>query len=180
MQGKKKGKAVKRLDLSAMKEALRDTRCWACLGIVKSDDNGDYYELTGDDVLVDVELQPQGTQITARLGTVGGSFGAGVWCIPPIGAEVLVVMPEGDMAFAPIIVGLYSSGDVPSGLAINTIVVACPPGGKVLIHDGAGGTDELVKKSAYEVHKHPTGTGPSGDPDNALSASSYTSVLEAK
>jgi hypothetical protein len=168
------------MDLSAMKEALKDQRCWACLGIVKSDDNGSYYELSSEDVLVDVELQPSGTQITARLGTVGGSFGAGVWAIPPEGAEVIVIMPEGDLAFAPVIVALYSSGDVPAGMAVNTIVVACPPGGKILIHDGAGGTDELVKKTAYEAHIHPTGTGPSGIANNATAPASYTSVLEAK
>lgn len=180
MLHKRRKKAVKRLDLSAIKESLKDSRLWACLGVVKAEGTGAYYELSDDDVLVEVQLQPSQTHITARLGTIGGSFGAGVWAVPPEGAEVLVVFPDGDLTLAPVITCLYTSGSLPESVGPTTLVVACPASGQVLIHDGSGATHKLVTKEAFAAHKHPTGTGPSGPPDNSTADSSYTAVLEAK
>jgi hypothetical protein len=56
-------------------------------------------------------------------------------------------------------------------------VIACPTGGKIYLHDG-GGSEPLITKSQFDAHKHPTGTGPSGFPDNA--ATSGTTIVEGK
>jgi phage baseplate assembly protein gpV len=131
------------------------------------------------DILVDVELMPEGIDVTCRLS--GGAGSQGFWVIPAEGDEVVVMMPQGDIAFMPVIVGLLSSYDVDNdgsqGPAPSRTVIT---NAAVYIHDGAGGAEELVKKSAYEAHIHSTGVGPSGTADNAASAASYTSVLKAK
>jgi hypothetical protein len=167
----------RRLDITAMREALADGKCWTCLGVVVSRD-GSHYEISDGDVLVELDLMPGEQSITARMGAAGGGQGIGIWYIPPVGSEVAVIMPDGDFAFSPIIVGVLSSGSLPDGVAPGVTVIANTS--KVLIHDGAGGTDQLVTKSAYEAHVHPTGTGPSGVANNAASSASYTQILEAK
>lgn len=59
------------------------------------------------------------------------------------------------------------------------VTLALTDAGEVLVHAG-GTTDQLVKKTAYAAHVHPTGTGPSGVPTNAGSSTSYTDVLKAE
>jgi phage gp45-like len=58
------------------------------------------------------------------------------------------------------------------------IVITAKAGQKVFLSDGTGGTDPLVPHSAYAIHTHPTGTGPSGPPDNAATAK--TATVEAQ
>jgi hypothetical protein len=175
---KHRKKATKRADLSSMREALKDGRVWVSLGTVTG--GSDYYQIDGADILVEVELHPSTARITAKLGTVAGAMGAGVWAIPPLGSEVIVAVPDGEMIFQPTIVALLPSGSLPDGISPTTLVVACPAGGNVLIHDGSGTAHQLVTKEAYEAHKHPTGVGPSGIADNATVPSSYTAVLKGK
>ena len=148
--------------------------------VLDSEDGGPHFDLDGEDMTVDVQLMPSGDEITVRVGTVAGGFYRGIWAVPPVGAEVKVSVPDGDLAFQPVIDSWYSSGQLPEGIGEATLVIAAPPGGEIYLHDGSGTLDALVKKSAYEAHKHPTGTGPSGVADNALSSSSYTSVVKAK
>lgn len=177
---KRPKKATKRLDMTAMREALRDDRVWCGLGLVVQGDQasgGLHFEIEEDDVLVEVELVPNEERITARLGAPAGGSGIGVWAVPSVGTEVVVLIPTGDIAFMPCIVATLSSGDLPDGVAENVTVIA---NGQVLIHDGNGGTDQLVTKTAYAAHVHPTGVGPSSTPDNGPASTSYTQVLKAK
>ena len=176
--GKKKRRrtGAKRLDLSDLRHVLKDRRCWVCMGVVtKPDGEASHYELITEDgamdVLVDVVTQPEEMDLTCRLA------GKDVWRIPNEGDEVVIVMPAGELAFMPIIVATLSTGDVPDGAAPGVTVIANT---EVLIHDGAGGAEELVKKSAYEAHVHPTGTGPSGVANNASAPTSYTEILKGK
>lgn len=178
-------KPTKRLDMSDLYRTLEEagfTRGFlSCLGIVQAaDDGGPHFDLDGEDLLVEVELMPSRVKLTTRVGTVAGGGGGGVWKVPPIGAEVLVAIPDGDLDFQPTIASWYSSGNLPSDIGESTLVVSCPPGGEVYIHDGSGGVDQLVTKAAYEAHIHSTGVGPSGTADNAMNPLSYTSVLKAK
>lgn len=171
--------AGRRLDLSAMKEALQDGRIHTAFGLVTDiDADGQHFELDGDDLLIEVEIVPNGSRITARMGVCGGGPSAGIWFIPPVGSEVALLIPDGSLDAGPIIVGVLSSGAVPSGIAVGVTVIA--NSSKVLVHDGSGGAVPLVKMAAYAAHTHPTGTGPSGPPNNAGASSSYTSILEGK
>lgn len=154
----------RRPDLTAMREALLDGRVWTAMGIVVNGDDGNYFEFYEDDVLVDVELMPNEEHIQARLGGVAGGPGMGIWGIPPLGTEVAILVPTGEYEFGASIVAVLSSGSLPDGIAPGVTVIA---NGEVLVHDGAGGTEPVVKKSEFDIHKHPTGTGPSGFPDNA-------------
>ena len=165
----------RRLDLTAMREALADGRVHTCLGLVVARD-GAHFSIEEDDILVELDLIPNEEPVTARMGAVGGGQGLGIWFVPPVRSEVAVLVPDGELACGPVIVGVLSSGGLPSGVAEGVTVIA--NSSKVLIHDGSGGAEPLITKSQYDLHTHPTGTGPSGMPDNA--ASSGTTVLEAK
>jgi hypothetical protein len=130
-------KATNRIDPSVLRELLDDGKVHVQRALVVLEGQS-HFEIVegGADVLVDVELQPSQVRCTARLGGLGGGPGRGIWCIPPVGAEVVVLVPDGDLEAGPIIVGAESSGQVPDGLDGTTIVIVPAPGGKVLIHDG--------------------------------------------
>jgi len=171
--------------MSEMTKALEDMGfvrgTFSCVGIVlAAEDGGLHYDLDDEDLTVEVELVPSQTQLTVRVGAHAAGPGFGIWGVPPVGAEVLVTIPDGDLDFQPIISQTYSTGELPSDINPAVLVIAAPAGGNVYIHDGSGGVDNLVTKSAYEAHTHPTGVGPSGVADNALASSSYTDVLKAK
>ncbi len=182
VRGRKRARHGKRrLDLSAVREALRDRRIYSALAIVTKGANGIHYEIDEDegDILVEVVTVPDGIALTARLGAVAGAAGAGVYAIPPVGTEVAVMVPAGDLHFSPVIVATLSTGNIanPSGQGpteTQTVIV----NGTVLVHDGLGGAQPLVTKAEFDAHKHPTGVGPSGIPDN--SPITGTTVLKAK
>lgn len=183
-QRMRRPKAAKRLPVAEFRELLRDHRMWCKLAIVYQPDDGLHYELITEgstlvDILVEVETVPDRVPLTCRLGTIAGSSGKGIWSIPAVGDEVIVAVPDGQLDFIPSIVAQLSSGDIPNpsgeGPTTNRTVIV---NGTVLIHDGSGGTEPLVLKSEFDIHKHPTGTGPSGFPDNA--PIDGTTVLKAK
>lgn len=182
---KRKRSRAKKLDLTDVRHVLRDRRQWTALGVVrKPDGEPSHYELVIEDgvvvdILVDVELVPEGGDVTARLG--GAALSHGIITVPAEGDEVAVVLPAGEMAFQPVIVALLSTNQVPNPTGEGpqpgrTLILNA----EVFVHDGTGTTDQLVKKTAYAAHKHGTGTGPSTEPDNAAAGASYTSVFKAK
>lgn len=178
-------KPQKRFDHTEFVKTLEDLGFsrgfFSCLGIVQAaQDGGVHFDLDTEDMTVEVQLMPSEVILTARVGTVAGGFGAGIWLPPPVGAEVLVAIPDGDLEFQPTIASWYSSGKLPEDIGATTLVIACPPGGKIFVHDGTGSVDQVVLKSAYEAHVHPTGVGPSGVADNALASTSYSQVLFIK
>lgn len=180
---KRPKRANRRLDLSAMREVLRDQRVWCGLGLVVKDGDS-HWRFDEDDVLVEVELQPSEERMTCRLGSVAGGSAHGVWAVPPEGTEVAVLIPDGEFEAEPIIVATLSSGALPASEGVGedrTIIV----NGEVLIHDGSGGTEPLVKKSEFDAHTHTTtatvNTGSPGvlsAPDN--SPITGTTILKAK
>lgn len=115
--------------------------------------------------------------------------------VPMPGAEAVVVFPGGDRGH-PLVVAVDDRryrprdgepGDVrlyhKDGAIITLrengdIVVSAKSGGQVLVDDGGGGTEPLITKSQFDAHFHPTGTGPSGVPNNA--ATSGTTVIKGK
>lgn len=118
----------RKLDMSGIREALVDRRFWVGLGIVyKPDGESSHYEIDTDvGVLVNVELMPDREPLLCRLGGLGEGGLNGVWMIPPVGTEVAVVVPGGDIGGEPMIVGVLASGGVPTELDGNTLVVRAP------------------------------------------------------
>lgn len=141
----------RRLDLTAMKEALRDKRCWACMGLVVEADAGPHYQLDGDDVLVEVSVMPSEERLTARLGAIAGGAGRGVWAIPAVGTEVGLIIPEGETEFSPIITCTLSTGNISADLDDTILLVdnsagdiALVPGNDVSL--GVKGATERVPR----------------------------------
>lgn len=180
-------KPRKRLDLSGLREVLRDERQWAALGVVTDiDGNGAVqFDTNGDgsirDILVDVVTQPDEKEIVCRL--AGGSS-VGVIVCPNEGDEVLVVMPDGRADFHPVIAAILSSQSIPNpagqGPATGRTVIVS---GEVFIHDGNGGAERLATLAELQGHIHPTPVGPT---DEALPTTKAgdpivgTQVLQAK
>lgn len=132
----------KRLDLSDARHLFRDSRLWVSIGVVTAPEGADRFTVADDDVRVEVILQPSLQDVTCRLA-------AGIWNVPNEGEEVLVVLPEGELAFMPTILAVLSTGAVPSsqGPAANTIVIER---GEVIVHDGNGGAAALPTKASVD------------------------------
>ncbi len=179
---KRRRKGAKRFDPTDLKALLADTRCWACAALVVVPDGlSSHYEMVTEDgklvdIMVEVETVPDQQDLTCRLASVSGGTNAGIWTIPPVGAEVIVLIPNAQIDFMPTIVAILPTGEIPDDVAPGVTVIA--NSSKVIIHDGNGGAEPLITKSQFDAHKHPSGTGPTGPPDNA--ATSGTTVLEAK
>lgn len=183
---------AKRIDLTPVREALKDGRQWCGLGVVvQPTDGSPHWRIETDpdtgeavDVLVWCVLQPSQIPLEARLA-------AGMWIVPGIGEEVAVVIPAGRVDFMPLIVALLSSNSVPNGggqgPSPTAIVIARGAGTKVYIHDGQGGAEPLVKKSEFDGHTHPPGSfnapsggGPVTGTSGGAASVTGTQVLEAK
>lgn len=167
------------MDLSALKDVLRDERCWTCLAVVTTPEGEtDYVEIVTEDgalvdVLVDVVTMPDGNDITCRLFASGGQ-----WTIPNEGDEVIVTIPAGEIGFMPAIVARFDRP--PSDLAKGRTVIT---NAEVFVTDEAGGANELVTMAEFRGHGHPGGTGPTGatiDPIPGVGPITGTTVLKAK
>lgn len=122
---------------------------YTLMGVVIEPEGAPHYELIQDngsivDVLVEVETQPDQFDLTCRLGSLAGGPGAGIWSVPPIGAEVAIICPNGKIDFQPTIIGILSTGQVPADVAEGVTVIANT---QVLVHDGQGGAVALALKS---------------------------------
>lgn len=177
---------AKRLDVDAIRDAVlsgADVPNNIKIGVVKAADPGSpYYTISDDGLLIDVELQPSGEEVTALMCVAGGNEGNGVWEIPDEGVEVVVLLPDGALDFRPTIIPT-SSGKVPERLAPGRLLVV---GKRIeiiaaeeiyLSSDGVAG-EPLITKSQFDAHLHPTGVGPSGTPNNA--ATSGTTVVRGE
>lgn len=130
VNSKKRGKkAAKRLDLTSLRAALEDGRQWVALGtVIDPGRGGDHWEVATEsgarvDVLIEVELAPMKEQITASLSN--SIAGGGIWRVPEIGDQVMVVIPGGELGFMPTVVGILSNQDIPSRIGTGrTILVA--------------------------------------------------------
>jgi hypothetical protein len=192
-------KATNRIDPAVLREMLDDGKVHVQRALVVLE-GPSHFEIVegGADVLVDVELQPSFVRCTARLGGLGGGAGRGFWAIPPVGAEVIVLVPDGDLEAGPVIVGAESSGQVPDGLGPTTFVICAPAGGQLLVHDGTAGEavalatmddvtsvrdslDAAVTVFNAHVHPAPGGTtSATGTPQSGPGFPNGTSVLKAK
>jgi hypothetical protein len=149
-----------RVDLKGLRDALADTRLWASLAIVALPEGEarPHWEIDTDesgnirDIFVDVVLVPANIEVEARLSGVG--TGVAMIDIPALGDEVIIVFPDGRLDHAPTIVA-RTSGSVRSdveaqGPAPQRLVIIAP---EVLIHNGDGTAEPLVRKSEFDAHR---------------------------
>ena len=110
--------------LSQSAQAIVDGKLWAGVGlVVKRQGEDQHYEISDGDVLVSVDLMPEGQPLWCRLGAGGGGLGGGVLRVPKVGAEVLVLVPRGELEEQPAIVAVLSSGSVDGDLDGDVLLV---------------------------------------------------------
>lgn len=178
-------KGSKRLDLSGLKDAMRDRRAWGAIGVVIAPSGAaSHYEIVQgpggpEDVLVEVELQPDRTHVSARLGALGGGPGAGLWAIPPVGAEVAVLIPSGRLDFMPCVVGVLSSGSVPERISAEKTILVAPTTLELVVGDRvirvAGGRIDLGDEASQPVPKGNDQKSLLTDILNAIASHSHSS-----
>lgn len=191
---KRRKKPTKRFPQALLRGMLQqDRRLWTALGVVIDPEGvGEHYELVIEngvlvDILIEVETVPQRIHLTGcRLATAAAGAGQGIWTIPNVGDEVAVLVPDGQIDFSPMVVAILSSGDVPNpsgqGPAPNRTIIV---NGEVLVHDGSGGAEALVKKSEFDGHTHGSGTYQAGGDDvtgtsSGAASVTGTTILKAK
>lgn len=110
--------------LSQSAQAIVDGKLWTGVGlVVKRQGEDQHYEISDGDVLVSVDLMPEGQPLWCRLGAGGGGLGGGVLRVPKVGAEVLVLVPRGELEEQPAIVAVLSSGSVDGDLDGDVLLV---------------------------------------------------------
>lgn len=153
--GSKRGaRATRRPNMAEVRAALEDGRVWTGLGVVFGPDGGSHYEVDDDiGVLVHVELMPAREPLMCRLGGLGEGDALGVWRIPPVGTEVAVLIPSGELDDDPMIVGVLSSGGTPGELDADTLVVKAPRvvvlGSTEVIVGQTAGAEVTIKGTTY-------------------------------
>jgi hypothetical protein len=188
-------------DLSQLREALSDDRVWSAVGVVRAREGADsHFEIADGDVLVDVDLSPEGSPTWCRLGSAAGIEGGGVWRVPNPDTEVIVVQVAGDSRVMPAIVATLSSGTAPSGLDGDVLLVVNTKKVRIVSteedveieagsgkHVKLGGGAQFVAlanlakdrldliQSRYDNHVHTVSVGvaqPVGAPDRILTLAS--------
>lgn len=145
---------------AGMSEVVNDGRVWSVRAIVAVHEGDDSHWGVNDDgdVEVSVEAVHGGGPLTTILVAAGGGGGRGYWAIPPVGAEVVVEMPE-DFEGDAYLVGAAASRQPPDGLTADRAVLVAPElritatGGNVdlrgdEVHVGGGGAMEPTVKGA--------------------------------
>lgn len=120
-----------RPDLSDLKALMDDGKAFALMGLVAKPTSGPHWrKVEGKngrtDILVEVETAPLGYDLTCRLTSEAGGAGMGLWRVPAVGTEVLVVIPDGEIDFMPTIAKVYSSGSVPTRASDQRTVMVAP------------------------------------------------------
>ena len=141
-------------DCSRISEALSrpgiDPRGWLSLAVV------DVWKVDPKHgVLYDVTLLPGGTPETARDGLLYGGSGYGLFRKIPIGAEVLVAIPDGDPDSGPVIIAvLWSEADPPPADATESevFVLQVEDTKRLLLITTGGGTVDIEARGAGQVN----------------------------
>lgn len=157
-------KAARYPEISNLRRAMKDGLVWSAIGLVfKPDDasshwhfenaGGETVEDPADaaELLVEVMLIPDKTDVTCRLGARFGASSAGLWDIPAEGDEVAVLLPMGEVAFRPIIVDIVSHSPPARVSADRTVLVATKPleiiAPSIVATDASGEAVELATKA---------------------------------
>ena len=145
-------------DVNRMAKAFErpgiDPRCWNCVAYVTK------FSIDAEGPLVDIELVPDGTPETARIGAEYAGPGFGIYFPIEVDTEVLVGFPNGDPDEGLVVTRrLWSKSDPPPQIAqdspndillfakegVNIRIIS--QGANILIHDADGTPVELALKS---------------------------------
>jgi hypothetical protein len=113
----------KPLDMTSLRELFASGEMWGAIGVVRARGTASHYDMRDGDVLVDVDLGPEGIPAWCRLGGAAGGAAMGIWRVPPVGTEVAVIVPRGDVRCDPMIVAVLSSGEVHADLDADTLLI---------------------------------------------------------
>lgn len=116
-------KSAKRIDTSGLEALVRDGRAWVKLGKVFAPDGGSHWQVKGGKVLVEVETMPDGCDLTCRLATWGSGGGNGGWAIPRVGSIVAVLVPDGEIEFHPLLIGVLDCNAAPAGVGESQTLI---------------------------------------------------------
>lgn len=106
------------VDNSALRTAAMDGKVWCGIGlVVKRQGESQHYEIADGDVLVSVDLMPEGQPLWARL---GGKY---MWRVPPVGSEVMLAIPAGELEQMPTIVCVLATGEVDGDLDADMVLI---------------------------------------------------------
>jgi hypothetical protein len=117
-------KSSKRIDTAGLEALVRDGRAWVKLGKVFAPDGGKHWQVKGGKILIEVETMPDGVDLTCRLTTWGSGGGFGGWAIPRVGTIVAVVVPDGEIEFHPLIVGVLDCNAAQQGVGEDFTIIA--------------------------------------------------------
>lgn len=119
---------TQRMDLSTLREVLKDPRVWSFRGrVVKPEGAASHWQIVTKGgkrrVLVEVETIPALMDLTCKLATVAGGSGTGIWFIPKVGTIVRVEVEEGQLDGYPAIVAVEDSGGFPDRAGDEQVVM---------------------------------------------------------
>jgi hypothetical protein len=118
-------KSSKGFDLDGLAMLMRDGRMWTKLGKVFAPDGAKCWQVNAEGmILVEVETIPDGQDLTCRLGTWGSGGGFGGWAIPRPNSIVAVMVPDGEIEFHPIIIGVLDCNAAPDGVGDDLTLIA--------------------------------------------------------
>lgn len=186
-KGKAGSKPTRRFDPGGLRELLigqgQGQATDSAIGKVVAGDDGNAYDLDVvggqlKEITAELEIVPTGERVTARLAAAGASPLRGVFGLPEVGDEFLVIFAAGDRS-NPIGVIPLSGTELPNSAQQAT-------GGKLLVigveviatNAEGGGEEPLVRRQEFLDHIHGTGTGPSATP--TVQAGIGTTVLRGK
>lgn len=157
----KNKKAVRRPDMSIIRDALASRTMITSLGVVRQfPDQPSHFDIETEEVpreiLVDVELVPSGERVLCRLGF--GTFG--VYSIPAVDQEVAVLIPHDPQSLIkdelenhPIIVGILST-ETPGDLVAGTVIVEAPDAAHVRassVYLGEGADQAAMRGDQFQA-----------------------------
>ena len=182
---RKRGIDIQRISAAVERPGI-DPRVWCSLAIVT-----DFHVDPDVGPLADVELIPDETPHTARLGTLYAGNGFGIYAPVAVNDEVLVVAPSGHPDNGLVIVSrMHSASDPPPASSVSdpsdvlmhiekdndlrlvvsgsgTIRIGTPDAAEPLVLGTQLKNMLSTVLSALSDHTHPTGVGPTGVPVNA-------------
>lgn len=157
-KGRHTGKLADFSDLlSIVDRGLLRTRVWVSLAkVIKPDEGTPHWSVEvvngSRQTFVELETMPDRMDITARLPAIGGlSF------VPPVGSEVLVLMPSGKIDFIPFVIPM---GDTHARTAEGRVVLSATGDVEIIAPKTKIGPDAAAISEATEGLVNGMGTDP--------------------
>lgn len=160
-------RGAQKLDLSPIHKMIDKAQRMAVYAqvaiVVKPDGEASHFHKTGDDVLVWVQLQPEGHEVQARLAAPAGGPDKGLWRIPAVDAEVMVIMPGGRIDFMPMLALVLSSGEVHERVGDDKTILVAPDEIQLMVGErvvriapgsiklGDAAVEALIKGTTYKT-----------------------------